>query len=1053
MNKSLKVLKKLMISLLLLLIIGVVITIWFVLTPARITPVVSNQANKMLNCEVQIGTVDLTFFKTFPKLGLHVSNLTLINPIKGSQSDTLAHFDDFIATINLKEWRKNKSVVLNEVYLKNGTANVYVDSLGNANYDIYQPADDENEEKGKTNQELPNLVDIREIKLENLKVNYFDEQSRTKAEINNFNLSISAKYKKASGNANMNMNMNIDNVQYSVNGTSPMFASIDDFSFFMDGNIVENMLEGLVKTEIRSISFSMNDTAYLDSTSVYLNAPLSIDIVDESITLKKTELAINTLEFVLDGWAKRSSESDIEMDMNLITDKWELDEIFALIPEDYQQLVYDINFDGDIQISGRANGCYNDTSMPLIYTNFKVNNLNGTYSDLPYKFSNTNADINLDLNTNSDKADVYINNLSTILNNNALKCSGSIKDAMQSKLCNLSLSANMDLHEIKSFLPDSLNVDMSGIADCNLNINAYLDDLVNMDLNKIKSNGRFNFTDLNALYQDSMHIESQYLSLGYQVPSPNMANNDTFDELIQVTLLSPELNIKIIDSVNTIAKATSADLTLGLSNVMDTTIHPAMGLNFAFDKLFAEMDTINSEIIMPKGLAKYYKPENNENVSLNLSYQSDGINAIIGEYASLNIKFITVLANATQDTTQENLLLQWSPNVNVDFNSGKIHVADLLYDVNIPQIKFDFTPEEFYIQNSRFEIGQSDFNLKGTIKNFDNYFKNEGLLKGELDFTSERTDINQLMELVDGFGSTDTTTTEEPIPDTEIAETTTSENDVEPFMVPKGIDITLNANIEKSYINNTQLNDLGGSLVCKDGTLVLQEMGFTNDAGRILLTAIYRPERKNHLYAGVDLHFLDVNISEMLQIIPELDTVVPMLKSFAGRAECHIAGEMYLKSNYDIKYSTLRGAVAIEGQDLVLLEGETFDKISKYLLFNNKTENVIDSMDMQLTVFRKEVDVYPFLIIMDKYKAVVSARYNLDKRYNAHIETLAPVRLALQVKNDDENPAKLAYKLVEKKYKNMYNPEKATALQERTLYLKKLISDSLKENVKKYDAE
>ncbi|MFW5758904.1 MAG: hypothetical protein ACOCYO_09500, partial [Bacteroidota bacterium] len=667
-------------------------------------------------------------------------------------------------------------------------------------------------------------------------------------------------------------------------------------------------------------------------------------------------------------------------------------------------------------------------------------------------FSNTNADINFDLNQNTDNADVIINNLSTILNNNALKCSGSIKDATGSQDCDLSLIAKLNLREIKSFLPDSLHVDMSGMADCNFNINAKLDDLASMDLTKIKSDGLINLTDLDAMYQDSMYLESKSLVLGYQLPSPNMAGNDVFSELIQATLTSPELNITMIDSVNTIARATSADLTLGLSNVMDTSIQPSMEVNFAFDDLSAEMDTISAEIIKPTGIANYYKPENEENALLNLSYQSNGINAILGEYASVNTKFIRVLASATQDTTQENPLLQWSPNVNVNFNSGYIQLADLLYDVSIPQIKFDFTPEEFYIENSRFEIGNSDFNLKGSIQNFENYFKDEGLLTGELDFTSEKTDINQLMELVDDLAE-DTTTTEEETPDAEMAEAADSESDADPFMVPKGIDITFNVNAETSYINNSQLNDLGGTLVCQDGILVLKEMGFTNDAGRILLTAIYRPERRNHLYTGVDLHFLDVNISEMLEIIPELDTVVPMLKSFAGRAECHIAGEMYLKSNYEIKYSTLRGALAIEGDDLVLLDNETFDKISNKLMFNNKTENVIDSMDMQLTVFRKEVDLYPFLIHMDKYKAVVSGRYNLDQRYDAHIETLAPVRLALQVKNDPENPKELDYELVKKKYKNMYKPEKATAIQERTLYLKKVISDSLKENVDKYDME
>lgn len=1049
MKKSLRILKKSMIALLLLVVVGVVITFWFVLTPARITPIVSNQANKLLDCEVKVGSVDVTFFKTFPKLGLHIENLTLINPVKGAQSDTLAHFDDFIATIDHKEWRKNKSVVLDEIYMKNGAANVYVDSLGNTNYDIYQATDDEDEEKAST--ELPDLIDLQKIEIENAKANYIDEQSKTKAKITKLNFSLRAKYQEASGNAKMNLD--IDNVQYSVNDSSQMAANIDDFSFSVDGSIADNMLDGLVKTEIKSISYSTKDTAYLDSTNLRVNAPLSIDLDEESIALNKTELAIDKLEFVLDGWAKRGTDSDIAMDMTLVTEAWGLDEIFALIPEDYRQLVSDVNFDGDIQISGRANGFYNDTSMPIINTNLIVSGLNGTYADLPYTFENTNADINLDLNTNTDKADVIINKLSTILDNNALQCSGSIKDAMGAQECDLSLLANIKLQELKSFMPDSLHVDMSGTADCNFTIKARLDDLVNTDLTKIKSNGIVTFTDLHALYEDSMYVESPDLTLGYQLPSPNMADNDLFEELIQATLSSPELNIQITDSVNTLATASAADLTVGLSNVMDTSLQPSMGLDFAFDRLYAEMDTMQAEIIKPNGIASYYQPENVENASLNLSYQSSGIHAILGEYASIDTEFITVLANATQDTTQENQFLQWSPNVNVNFNSGKIQLADLLYDVNIPQIKFDFTPEEFYIENSRFEIGNSDFNLKGSIQNFDKYFRDEGLLTGNLDFISDEADIDQLMELVDGMGSEDTTSSEEELPDPEIAEDTSSDSDADPFMVPKGIDITLNVNAKKSYVNNSQLNDLGGTLVCQDGILVLKQMGFTNDAGRILLTAIYRPERRNHLYTGVDLHFLDVNISEMLEIVPELDTIVPMLKSFAGRAECHIAGEMYLTSDYEIKYSTLRGALAIEGDNLVLLDNETFDKISNKLMFKNKTENVIDSMDMQLTVFKKEVDLYPFLIHMDKYKAVVSGRYNLDQRYNAHIETLAPVRLALQVKNDPENPKELDYELVKKKYKNMYKPEKATAIQERTLYLKKVISDSLKENVDKYDTE
>ncbi len=188
-------------------------------------------------------------------------------------------------------------------------------------------------------------------------------------------------------------------------------------------------------------------------------------------------------------------------------------------------------------------------------------------------------------------------------------------------------------------------------------------------------------------------------------------------------------------------------------------------------------------------------------------------------------------------------------------------------------------------------------------------------------------------------------------------------------------------------------------------------------------------------------------------MIPDIDTIVPMLKSFEGRAEFHFAAETYMKSNYDLKMSTLRGAAAIEGKDLVLLDSETFAKIAKPLMFNRKTRNLVDSISVEATLFRNEVDLYPFVMSMDKYSAVVGGRYDLNQNYNAHIETLSPIRLALRVSGNAANLDDMNFDLVKTKYSDMYKPEKRNALQERTLALKKLISDALKANVKEQDEE
>ena len=97
---------------------------------------------------------------------------------------------------------------------------------------------------------------------------------------------------------------------------------------------------------------------------------------------------------------------------------------------------------------------------------------------------------------------------------------------------------------------------------------------------------------------------------------------------------------------------------------------------------------------------------------------------------------------------------------------------------------------------------------------------------------------------------------------------------------------------------NQNAKDLKGGLYIKDGTLILDEMGFVCRAAKLQLTAMYRSPRRNHLYLGFDYHMIDVDIDELLTMIPNLEQMVPMLSSFKGAARFHLAAETYLNSAY-----------------------------------------------------------------------------------------------------------------------------------------------------------
>ena len=297
--------------------------------------------------------------------------------------------------------------------------------------------------------------------------------------------------------------------------------------------------------------------------------------------------------------------------------------------------------------------------------------------------------------------------------------------------------------------------------------------------------------------------------------------------------------------------------------------------------------------------------------------------------------------------------------------------------------------------------------------------------------------LNELIAFVNGFGAPDSLVQQAE----EVAEQTGDS----PFIVPFGVDVNMNTTIKKALYEETEFRNIAGRVYVKDGVLVLEEMGLTNDAARMQLTAMYRTPRMNHLFLGFDFHLLDIKIDKLIAMIPEVDTILPMLKAFSGNAEFHFAAETYLKSNYDIKYSTLRGAAAINGHDLVVLDNETYKTIAKKLMFNKKTQNKIDSLSTEITIFRNEIDVYPFLLSIDKYQAIISGRHNLDLTYDYNISLIKPIRIGLDIIGLED---RLKYKVGKAKYATMFQPEKQKVVESKILELKSLINKTLQENVK-----
>ena len=265
------------------------------------------------------------------------------------------------------------------------------------------------------------------------------------------------------------------------------------------------------------------------------------------------------------------------------------------------------------------------------------------------------------------------------------------------------------------------------------------------------------------------------------------------------------------------------------------------------------------------------------------------------------------------------------------------------------------------------------------------------------------------------------------------------------FVVPANVDFTFQTDIRKVLFGKLELDSIHGEVVMRNQCIELSDLELRSSAADMSTSAVYKATDTLKAYTGFALQMHDIRIDSLVHLIPSLDTLFPMLRSFAGTVDFHIAAEAWLDSTMMIDLPTLRAAAYSDGKDLVLMDGETFAEISKMLMFKNKERNLIDSISVELAVKDGTVEIFPFLVEIDRYKAAVGGKHNIDMTFKYHISVLKsplPFKAGVDISGSLD---KMKIRISKAKYKNIFEPSKKAKIDSTQLNLKNRIREVLKE--------
>lgn len=1043
-------------SLLGLVVVTVAVALWLVFTPSKLTKIVNGLVGNFITCDAKFGNVDLTLLSTFPDAGLKIEDVVIVNPGKGpivdyKQNDTVAKIGSLTVGIDVKAFLKDNKVIVHQVVLEDATANLFIDSLGTANFDIFPKSDDTTSSETK----LPEVIDLKKIKIDNLNATFLNcKDGMMSAEVAGMDMNLKGSMEQEDIVADLKLGIN---QLFFVQGeVQPMLtAHVKGLEMKADGKKEGEHIDADIRIDGKNVDLDQVDSlgnhtlkAVLDGLLLKakgngdmdtmrckldlgvekgtLNAAgtemvnetlreskkdlLGVEMPDVVVKLNKKEIWLSDSKIKLDDYALMlngqcylaTEKHPMTMDMAVETDgSWRVKPLLDIVPERFVGFRKGMEqLDGDVAFVLNANGTLTDSTMPNIVGNIRL--ADGRFyapKMLPYKINKVKGELGVDLNLDKRKeSHVTIKNLKAHTQGTDVTLNGRVDDLLGDMRVDAKVKGTLPLEDVKPMLPKTMNIELEGDADVDVSAKFAMSQLKKQAYDKMKASGTVKFKGL-QVDLDTIHATAPDLAIALQLPATEHKGR-----MADVKLKGSALKAKMGKGIS--AEVKNPDISVGVNNMMK------------------------------EQLAASFK--------LGMGETEANVDSMIFSLVELKLD-----GSMRMDSLQKDVLKKFNPRLNAETRSALVFMPQLPEAVRLRDFDMSYTPELIDIREAKVTLGHSDFELYGTVDNFEEWLDNKAMLKGDLNFTSDYADVDQIMNMFSGMGSDPDTLEAQRKEDAVPAE-------ANPFIVPKNVNVTLHTHIKRSIAFGNDLHDVAGALTIKDGRVVLDQMGFVCKAATMQLTALYKSDRPGHLFTALDFHLLDIQIDELLDMIPAVDTLVPMLSAFNGNANFHLAAETYLDARYQPKLPTLKGAAAITGENLVVMDNKDIATIAKLMRFkswkdkDNKIK--VDSLSVEMVAMDDghgcEVEIFPFLLNVGSYQVCISGLQGVDKSCNYHLELLKNPLLAkvgVDVKGSILSPKISLGKVL---YADLFRPKKQGVAEKRALEVKRKVREALEANVR-----
>lgn len=530
------------------------------------------------------------------------------------------------------------------------------------------------------------------------------------------------------------------------------------------------------------------------------------------------------------------------------------------------------------------------------------------------------------------------------------------------------------------------------------------------------------FKGIDSLLMASLTIDTVWTALpGMRAGMKDLAlavgvkNLDTLGDSTVITPMGGKLTIKALtftDADSTRARARNVEGSLSLRRHKGSTRAPRLGARLQIKRLgLGSGPTLMSlngiEIAAeahkdPKAKRQHRRVLSAAD-SARRAARRDSILLAESTYESLDLGV---------DRSAVRMLKRWNLTGNVKARRGGVYTPLFPLRMRLKNLNLEFAADSLNLRSLNLQAGRSDLSATGSITNIQKALGRRHAtspLRLNLNLMADTINVNQLTraafqgaayaskaDSINGNGiSLDL--------DAENIKTDTASEEMMAIVVPMNVDATVEVAAKNIIYSTLALNDFHGKILVANGAANLSELHAASPIGSVDLNMLYYAPTLADVNFGIGLDLHRFNIGRVTEILPTLDSIMPILNTLGGIVDVGISATTPVDSMLNIDIPKLRALVQLSGDSLRVLDEKTFKTVSKWLFFHDKKKNLIDHMDVKLTVEDNRLSLYPFMFDFDRYRIGVMGHNDMDMNLNYHVSILKspiPFRFGVNVKGN-----------------------------------------------------